>query len=120
MTAALKSTNGFAIKNPTEQQIEKIQIILTTVGQVPSGKVATYGQIARAAGLPGHARYVGTCLKIHSPNLELPWHRVINQQGKISFRKGSEKYLRQKTLLEHEGVRINNERISLKQYQWQP
>jgi len=120
VTALQRSTNRFDIINPSNERPEKIQIILSTVQQIPFGRVATYGQIAQAAGLPGYARYVGQCLKNHASNLHLPWHRVINQQGKISFPEDSSKYLEQRSLLESEGVALHRRRINLKQYQWQP
>ena len=55
------------------------------VHDIPSGHVATYGQIAILAGLPGHARYVGTVLKNLPSQSRLPWHRVVNAKGCISF-----------------------------------
>ncbi|PCJ19235.1 MAG: cysteine methyltransferase [Gammaproteobacteria bacterium] len=124
MTAALKFISRFAIKKPpsldtqNNQANEKAQIILATVQQIPFGQVSTYGQIARAAGLPGYARYVGSCLKNSPANT--PWHRVINQQGKISFAAASEQYQQQKQRLESEGVAFHNDRINLKRYLWCP
>ncbi len=60
-----------------------------TVQQIPQGKVACYGQIADLAGLPGKARLVGKALsKVPKSGWKekiVPWHRVINSQGKISF-----------------------------------
>lgn len=120
MMALQRSITRFDIINPSNKSPEKIQIILSTVQQIPFGRVATYGQIARAAGLPGYARYVGVCLKKQPSSRHLPWHRVINQQGKISFPENSSKYLQQRTLLESEGISLHHNRISLKQYQWQP
>jgi methylated-DNA-protein-cysteine methyltransferase-like protein len=58
--------------------------ILEVVALIPFGKVATYGQIAQLAGLPKHARLVGTVLKNLDEGSHLPWHRVINSQGKVS------------------------------------
>ena len=55
------------------------------VAAIPQGSVATYGQIARMAGLPTYARYVGTTLKKLPNDSRLPWHRVVNGKGQISF-----------------------------------
>ena len=86
------------------------------VYNIPMGTVATYGQVARLAGLPGYARYVGTVLKKLPGNSRLPWHRVINAGGRISFPMGSEQYRRQRKLLEAEGIVFVNDRLSLRQF----
>jgi methylated-DNA-protein-cysteine methyltransferase related protein len=78
--------------------------IYTTVRQIPWGKVATYGQIADLTGLYGKARLVGYALFRVPIEDDIPWHRVINAQGEISYsfqRQGGD-YL-QKVLLEAEG-----------------
>ena len=59
--------------------------IYLALKSVPAGKVVTYGQLAKIAGLPGAARLVGTTLCQLPENTDLPWHRVINAQGKISM-----------------------------------
>ena len=61
--------------------------ILQVVALIPYGKVASYGQIAKLAGLPKHARLVGYVLKHLVDDAKIPWHRVINSQGKISLSK---------------------------------
>lgn len=83
---------------------------------IPRGRVATYGQVARMAGLPGYARYVGTVLKKLPGGSQLPWHRVVNASGRISFPSGSEQYQRQKQRLEAEGVVFVNGRLSLDRF----
>ncbi len=88
------------------------------VYQIPAGKVSSYGQVARMAGLPGYARYVGHVMKNLPAGTKLPWHRVANSQGKLSFPQGSSEYLRQKRRLEDEGVVFVNGRFSLKKYRW--
>ena len=87
---------------------------------IPEGKVATYGQIARLVGFPRHARHVGHALAALPANHEVPWHRVINAQGRISPRglDGYDDY--QRILLEDENVVFDEEgRVSLKEFQWQ-
>ena len=92
--------------------------IWTIVGAVPAGYVASYGQIAKLAGLPGYARFVGRCLKNLPDGSSLPWHRIINSQGKISFPKDSAMYVKQLDCLQQEGVILTNDRINLKKYLW--
>ena len=91
------------------------------VCQIPEGKVATYGQIAKLIGYVEHARYIGYALSKLDNNSKVPWHRVVNSKGKISPRgiNGFDDY--QKILLEDEGVTFNNQNsISLTKYQWLP
>lgn len=94
--------------------------IYDIVRQIPWGKVATYGQIADLAKLYGKARLVGYALFRVQIADDIPWHRVINAKGEISYsfkRQGGD-YL-QKVLLEEEGVKfIKNGKIDLKQYRW--
>ena len=94
--------------------------IQQTVMQIPSGNVASYGQIADLAGLPGRARMVSKALKAASDDQPIPWHRVIRSNGQIAFPAGSEEADTQKGLLQEEGVPVINNRISMKQCQWQP
>ncbi len=96
------------------------QVIWQTVAAIPFGKVATYGQVARVAGLPNYARYVGTVLKNLPEDTALPWHRVVNAQGRLSFPTGSDAYQRQFALLISEGVVILEGKISIADYAWQP
>lgn len=86
--------------------------------KIPHGKVATYGQIARLAGLGNHARMVGYALHASPPGINIPWHRVINSQGKISLSKEDGRYDLQRSLLEDEGVELIRDRINLKKYRW--
>jgi methylated-DNA-protein-cysteine methyltransferase related protein len=95
------------------------EVIYHIVKQIPVGKVATYGQIAALAGYPRHSRHVGRVLSNMPKHVKIPWHRVVNSQGKISLRgmDGSDEF--QYILLEDEGVNFGlNKRISLKRYQW--
>ena len=98
--------------------------IWRTVQQIPAGKVASYGQIADLAGLPGRARLVGKSLgyvpKEGIGGQSVPWYRVINAAGKISFPIGSEAFERQKQLLQEEQVVVIGARIKLKEFGWQP
>ena len=87
------------------------------VSRIPRGRVATYGQIARVAKLPGQARLVGYALHALPRGSRVPWQRVVNAQGAISV--GGESGLRQRLLLEKEGIRFDARgRVSLAEYQW--
>lgn len=97
----------------------KWEQIYAVVKQIPSGNVATYGQIATLAGYYRQARQVGFAL--HAvPSDDIPWHRVINAQGKISLNLEMGGAVQRK-LLESEGVVFNGSGvIPLRRYQWQP
>lgn len=95
------------------------EIIWQIVASIPKGSVATYGQIAKLAGYPNHARYVGATLKLLPRDTTLPWHRVVNAQGELAFLYDSEHYKKQKSLLEAEGIQFKGTKISLNLYQWQ-
>jgi methylated-DNA-protein-cysteine methyltransferase-like protein len=94
--------------------------IYSVVRRIPSGRVASYGQIAALAGLPGHARQVGYALHALSPATAVPWQRVVNAAGAISLRPMSGG-ISQRLLLEKEGVRFDvRGRIPLAKYGWRP
>jgi len=93
-------------------------IIWQTIAAIPPGKVTTYGDIARRCGYPGHARFVGTTLKNLPKNSTLPWHRVIKANGQLAFPVGTAAFIRQKTLLEADGVTFQQQSILLKTFRW--
>jgi len=95
--------------------------IYTVVRRVPRGRVATYGQIAELAGLPGHARQVGYALHALSDGSTVPWHRVLNAAGGVSLRKVPGADLTQRQLLEREGVTFDARgRVALARVRWRP
>jgi methylated-DNA-protein-cysteine methyltransferase-like protein len=96
------------------------QRIWALVCAIPAGWVATYGQIAALAGLPRRARLVGHALSQLPTVTPVPWHRVINARGGISFPKGSESYRLQQALLLAEGVEFTGEQIDLNRFRWRP
>ncbi|HJR35518.1 MAG TPA: MGMT family protein, partial [Gemmatimonadales bacterium] len=63
------------------------QRIYAVVRRIPRGKVATYGQVARLARLPGRARQVGYAMHALPSGTTVPWQRVVNAQGKVSRRR---------------------------------
>lgn len=94
------------------------EAIFLTISRIPPGKICTYGHVARIAGVPGHARYVGHLLKNLPCNSAIPWHRVINSQGRSSFPEGSPMQQEQHFLLKQEGIEIKKQRIPLSRYLW--
>ncbi len=89
------------------------------IQKIPAGKVATYGQIAQLAGKPHGARGVAWLLHSCSRRFKLPWHRVINSQGGISFERGTFNFAEQKRRLRKEGVAVlDNGDIDLEKYKW--
>src|SRR5438105_4893700 len=93
--------------------------IYDVVSRIPRGRVATYGQVARLAGIPGQARLVGYALHALPAGTSIPWQRVVNAQGSISLPAGDD--TRQRRLLEREGIRFDKRgRIPLDSFKWQP
>ncbi len=92
----------------TQEFIEKTWSV---VASVPVGSVMAYGQVAAMAGFSGYARQVGATLKALPSGTKLPWHRVVNAQGRLSFTVGSEAYQRQRQLLEDEGIVFKGDKI---------
>lgn len=93
--------------------------IYAVVRLIPLGRVATYGQVARLAGLGRHARQVGYALNAMTDAEDVPWHRVINAKGEISKRSIQVYEQVQRELLEEEGVEFGIDgRVSLERYQW--
>lgn len=95
--------------------------VVQIIKMIPSGRVASYGQIAELAGFKNYARHVGKVLARAPEELQLPWHRVVNAQGKISHRGTPGSIELQRLLLEEEGVEIGLKgKISMAQYRWEP
>ena len=92
-------------------------LILDTVMRIPEGRVATYGQVARVAGLPGRARLVGQSLRGLGTDSLLPWHRVVGAGGRISIPSDAGADL-QRGLLEDEGVGFRGVTVDLERHQW--
>jgi len=93
--------------------------IYAVVRRIPRGRVATYGQIADLAGLPGHARQVGYALHALPDSTAVPWHRVLNAAGAVSPRAVPGAHLTQRQLLEREGVPFDlRGRVPLERVRW--
>lgn len=92
------------------------QNVWKVVSEIPPGHVLTYGEVARLSGMPRAARRVSQALRRAPGGVKLPWHRVINAQGKISFPENSSAWHKQKEMLEQEGVIFLNGKIDLEHY----
>lgn len=95
------------------------QKIYALVSRIPEGTVATYGQIAERVGVG--PRQVGRALAEMPGGIACPWHRVINARGEVSPRSGSKvAHLKQRRLLEREGIVFRSGRVDLEVYRWHP
>lgn len=91
--------------------------VIQIIKDIPSGQVMTYGQIAAWAGSPRAARQVVRILHSMSRKYNLPWHRVINAQGKVSIQ-DEESFMLQIMFLQSEGVEVSEVGyVDLTQYQ---
>lgn len=86
------------------------------VCDIPPGHVLTYGDVARLSGMPRAARRVSQAMSWAPKKLKLPWHRVINAQGRISIPEDSPWHRKQKELLQDEGVVFLNGKVDLDRY----
>ncbi len=95
--------------------------VYRAVRRIPEGRVSTYGEIARLAGIPRAARQVGYALNALTGGEDVPWHRVINARGEISARGEREYADLQRSLLESEGIDFDRRgRVDLETYGWKP
>jgi methylated-DNA-protein-cysteine methyltransferase-like protein len=104
-------------KLPTDSKAT-CDAIIATLRKIPTGSVASYGQIARLAGYPRHARLVGRLVQNADAAVPLPWHRVLNSQGHSSLPEGSLARAEQWQRLRAEGVIVANERVNMKRFGW--
>ena len=99
---------------------EAVDAICAVVRRIPLGWVATYGQVAAMAGMPRRARLVGRVLQRLDPAAKIPWHRVVNAKGEVSYslsRNGGDAL--QRRLLEKEGIRFDDRnRLDLERCRW--
>jgi methylated-DNA-protein-cysteine methyltransferase-like protein len=108
-------------KNPAPPKESFYTKVYATVKKIPKGRVATYGQIANILGSPRAARAVGYALNALQKNdlQAVPWQRVINAKGEISFKGDTIRANLQRKLLEQEGIVFNVvAQIDLSRYGW--
>lgn len=101
----------------TARDDDRIQRIRATIDAIPAGRVATYGQVAELAGLPGRARLVGKTLRELEDGTLLPWHRVIGSDGRLHT--AGESARKQTARLHAEGVEVGPQgRVSLSRFRF--
>ena len=100
----------------------RFERVYAVVRRIPRGRVATYGQVAALAGLPGHARFVGYALAALPAGSRVAWQRVVNAQGRVSARRdGAGVEALQAAMLRGEGVRFGPDgAIALAAFRWRP
>ena len=108
------------MKRPSPTADSRRQVIYEVIARIPKGRVATYGQIATLAGMRGRARQVGYALAATPEGVRLPWHRVINAQGRVSPRSRTKLHELQRDLLAEEGIIFDAGRVDLTRYRWRP
>lgn len=102
-----------ARRRPVRQEDNPaLQAIWDVIARIPAGTASTYGDVARAAGLPGRARQTGYALRNAPDGMHLPWHRVVGAGGKIAFPARSRSHREQTALLRSEGVEVTNGRVA--------
>ena len=99
---------------------ERTRRITATIRDIPSGRVASYGQVAEIAGVPRGARQVGYVLRHLPAGHEVPWHRVLRASGEIAFPRGSRGFREQVRRLRDEDVPVSRGRVNMQRWQWQP
>jgi len=97
---------------PAGQDQGALEAIWEAVCAIPRGRVATYGAVARAAGLPGRARQAGFALRVAGESLKLPWHRVVGAGGRIAFPAASRAAREQARRLRAEGIPVQHGRVA--------
>jgi methylated-DNA-protein-cysteine methyltransferase related protein len=106
-------SSGRARPRPPLEDNPALNAIWHVVCAIPRGRVATYGAVARAAGLPGRARQAGSALRVAPRGLNLPWHRVVGAGGRIVFPQSSREHREQARRLRAEGIRVQDGRVAL-------
>lgn len=92
---------------------------IQVIREIPSGKVMTYGQIAAYAGSPRGARQIALLLHSMSSKYNLPWHRIVNVQGKIVLQDEESRFT-QRSLLQKEGIIVDGDKIDVDKYRYDP
>jgi methylated-DNA-protein-cysteine methyltransferase-like protein len=102
---------AISLKRMPDPSQQRTAAILKAVRGIKRGTFASYGEVARRAGLAGRARLVGTVLRESGDQARLPWHRVTGAQGRIAFPAGSRAAREQLRRLDREGVKARGNRV---------
>lgn len=92
--------------------------VYACIRQIPKGKVATYGQVARLVGHKNASRAVGMCMKLNPHAPETPCHRVVASDGRLAGYSAEGGVVKKKSLLIHEGVFFSGDRVDLARSLW--
>jgi methylated-DNA-protein-cysteine methyltransferase-like protein len=96
------------------------ELVYALVRQIPPGKVLSYGRVAQLIGVPNGAREVGWAMSILKSD-DVPWHRVVNAQGRVSIKGSPEAAALQRARLEAEGITFNErDALDMERYLWDP
>ena len=107
------------LKDKAAAQADRQQRIWQVITAIPAGRVCSYGGVAKLAGLGNGARQTAWALRYLPRDTRIPWHRVINAQGKIAMPVGSGGYREQRKRLQAEGVTFTESgRIASKAFWW--
>lgn len=98
----------------TDPQSEFARAVYAAVAHVPEGRVASYGDIARQAGFPRHARFVGRLLSQLPKGSTLPWWRIVRSDGRLALTGAAGE--RQQRKLAAEAVAVSRGRVTLAHY----
>ena len=119
---SLEAALGWAAGEPASGRSRlstwiRYERIWEVVADIPAGRVATYGDLARMAGLTNGARQAGRAMRHCPPELELPWHRVVAAGGRIALE--GERGREQRRRLERESVPFAGARVRLDLCRWE-
>lgn len=103
-----------------EQREARRTALFSVLGQVPPGKVVSYGQLAELAGLGPVARWVGRTLGQLPEDTRLPWHRVLGAGGRLCLAPGTPSGEEQRARLRAEGVGVQDNRVDMSRHGWRP
>jgi methylated-DNA-protein-cysteine methyltransferase related protein len=101
--------------NPPKSN-ERLRRIWQVIRRVPAGAVITYGDVAEIVDVPCTARQVGQALRLATPGLRLPWHRVLAAGGRIAI--PGDGGIEQRLRLESEGVAFAGRRVRMDLHQY--
>ena len=117
-----ESGKALSLRSPLPRAVsDTYRKIYAVVKKIPRGKVASYGQVARIAGMERQARLVGYALHAlsHGNSLRVPWQRVINAQGYCSIKEPPMAAEIQQRLLEEEGIEFSPKgKVDWEKYGW--
>lgn len=102
------------------QENNFFQRVYEIVKKIPSGKITTYGSIAKALGLKSSARMVGWALNSAAVRNDLPFHRVVNRNGDLTGKRYFATPYLMRELLESEGIEFIDDRVNIKKHLWEP